>query len=49
MLDAQLFGVDGRCLGLPAAGWHHLVNVGLHAASALLLFAFLRSATGGAA
>jgi hypothetical protein len=45
MLDAQCFGIDGRFLGLPASGWHHLVNVFLHASSAILLFLFLRAAT----
>jgi tetratricopeptide (TPR) repeat protein len=45
MLDAELFGVGGRILGLPAAGWHHAVNAGLHACAAVLLFAFLREAT----
>lgn len=38
MLDSQLFGID--------SGWHHLANVLLHAAAALLLFAFLICATG---
>ena len=38
MLDVQLFGLD--------AGPHHLVSVLLHIANALLLFAFLHSATG---
>jgi tetratricopeptide (TPR) repeat protein len=38
MLDVQLFGVD--------PGAHHLVNVALHAANALLLFAVLAAATG---
>jgi protein O-mannosyl-transferase len=37
MLDVQLFGLD--------AGWHHLVNVLLHALATLLLFAFLYRAT----
>jgi protein O-mannosyl-transferase len=37
MLDVQLFGLD--------AGWHHLVNVLLHAIATLLLFAFLYRAT----
>ena len=40
MLDYQLFGM--------ASGWHHLVNVLLHALSVLLLFAFLHRATGRA-
>jgi Flp pilus assembly protein TadD len=41
MLDVQLFGVT------PAgAGGHHLVSVGLHALSALLLFVALRRMTG---
>ncbi len=38
MADVSAFGLD--------AGWHHLVNVLLHAANTGLLFAFLRSATG---
>lgn len=38
MLDVQLFGVD--------PGWHHRVNLVFHAANGVLLFAFLRSATG---
>ena len=38
MLDVQLFGLD--------AGWHHRVNVLFHAANALLLFGWLRAATG---
>jgi len=38
MIDCQLFGTD--------AGGHHLVNVLFHIANTLLLFAFLRSATG---
>ena len=37
MLDHQLFGMAG--------GWHHLINVLLHAVSVLLLFAFLHRAT----
>ena len=37
-LDCQLFGLN--------AGGHHLVNVLFHIANTLLLFAFLRSATG---
>ena len=37
-LDYQLFG--------PNAGAHHLVNVGFHLANTLLLFGFLRFATG---
>ncbi len=45
-LDAQLFGIDGVVLGLPAAGWHHLTNVALHALAAVLVFVFLRVATG---
>jgi Flp pilus assembly protein TadD len=44
-LDAQLFGVRGTVLGLPASGWHHLTNVALHALAALLVYAALRSAT----
>ena len=38
MIDCQLFGLN--------AGGHHLVNVLFHIANTLLLFAFLRSATG---
>ena len=38
MLDCQLFGL--------AAGGHHLVSVGLHAANALLLMVVLRRMTG---
>jgi Flp pilus assembly protein TadD len=38
MADVSLFGLD--------PGWHHLVNVLLHAANAILLFLFLRAATG---
>ena len=38
MLDVQLFGLD--------AGAHHQVNVALHALATVLLFAFLRLATG---
>ena len=38
MVDCQLFGLN--------AGGHHLVNVLFHIANTLLLFAFLRSATG---
>jgi tetratricopeptide (TPR) repeat protein len=38
MLDVELFGLD--------AGAHHLVNVALHALSALLCFALLSRATG---
>ncbi len=38
MLDVQIFGLD--------AGWHHLMNVLLHAIATLLLFAFLNRATG---
>ena len=37
MLDCQLFGLD--------SGWHHLVNVLIHALAALLLFAALLRAT----
>ena len=39
MLDCQLFELD--------AGGHHLVNVLLHAADAILLFLVLRRMTGG--
>jgi tetratricopeptide (TPR) repeat protein len=38
MLDVQLFGLD--------SGWHHLINVLLHALSTLLLFVVLRRMTG---
>jgi tetratricopeptide (TPR) repeat protein len=38
MLDCQFFGVE--------AGWHHLVNLALHAANTLLLFIALRRMTG---
>ena len=38
MIDCQLFGLN--------AGGHHLVNVLFHIANTLLLFAFLRAATG---
>jgi tetratricopeptide (TPR) repeat protein len=38
MLDCQLFGIN--------AGGHHLVNVLLHAATAMLLFLVLRQMTG---
>ena len=37
MLDVQLFGLQ--------AGWHHVVNVFLHAANTILLFAWLRRTT----
>ena len=38
MLDVQLFGLD--------SGWHHLINVLLHALSSLVLFVALRRMTG---
>ena len=38
MADVALFGVD--------AGWHHRVNVAWHALDAILLFTWLRLATG---
>jgi len=38
LADASLFGMD--------AGAHHLVSLGLHVASTLLLFQFLRALTG---
>src|SRR5579862_486170 len=38
MLDVQLFGLD--------SGAHHLVNVAIHALTTVLVFAFLRRATG---
>lgn len=37
-LDYQMFGLD--------AGWYHVENVLIHACAALLLFGFLRRATG---
>jgi tetratricopeptide (TPR) repeat protein len=37
MLDSQLFGLN--------SGWHHLVNVLLHALASLLVLAFLHRAT----
>jgi len=37
MTDVQLFGLD--------AGWHHRVNVAIHAANSVLLFLWLFSAT----
>ena len=40
MLDCQLFGVEER------AGWHHVVNLALHAANTVLLFIALRRMTG---
>jgi protein O-mannosyl-transferase len=39
MLDCQLFGTD-------RPGWHHLVNLALHAANTVLLFVVLRRMTG---
>ncbi len=39
ILDCQLFGAD-------AAGWHHTVNLALHAANTVLLFIALRRMTG---
>jgi tetratricopeptide (TPR) repeat protein len=38
MLDAQLFGLN--------PGWHHLINLVLHAANTVLLFWLLRNLTG---
>lgn len=38
LVDVQVFGVQ--------SGWHHLVNVAIHAGAAALLFAFLLAATG---
>jgi protein O-mannosyl-transferase len=38
MVDVELFGMENP-------GWHHLVNVLLHAASVLALYAFLRTVT----
>jgi tetratricopeptide (TPR) repeat protein len=49
MLDVQIFGLQGRILGLPASGWHHLENLAWHAGSAVVLFLFLRDATGALA
>jgi protein O-mannosyl-transferase len=40
MLDCQLFGVES------GAGWHHTVNVALHAANTILLWIVLRRMTG---
>ena len=40
MLDCQLFGVE------EGAGWHHVVNLALHAANTVLLFLALRWMTG---
>ena len=40
MLDCQLFGVE------QGAGWHHTVNLALHAANTVLLFIALRRMTG---
>ena len=40
MLDCQLFGVE------QGAGWHHAVNVVLHAANTVLLFFVLGRMTG---
>ena len=41
MLDCQLFGAEAK-----DAGWHHAVNVALHAANTVLLFIALRRMTG---
>src|SRR5947207_9978697 len=38
MLDCQLYGLN--------AGWHHLTNIILHSATAILLFLVLREMTG---
>ncbi|MCA8952576.1 MAG: tetratricopeptide repeat protein, partial [Planctomycetes bacterium] len=46
LLDVELWGIDGTVFGLPAAGFHHLTNVLLHAASSVLVFVLLRLATG---
>lgn len=40
MLDCQLFGTE------EGAGWHHTVNLALHAANTVLLFIALRRMTG---
>jgi tetratricopeptide (TPR) repeat protein len=45
MADSGWFGVEGNVLGLPASGWHHLVNLCLHAVNSVLLYLFLRAAT----
>lgn len=48
MLDVELFGLHAapeRWKG-PEAGWHHLTNVVLHLASAIVLFLALRLMTG---
>ncbi|MBZ5637303.1 MAG: tetratricopeptide repeat protein [Acidobacteriia bacterium] len=46
MLDSQLFGVEGRVLGIASAGWHHLVSAVLHALNAALLYLVFRRMTG---
>src|SRR5262249_52122236 len=46
MAAATCFGLTGTWLGLPASGWHHLIDLVLHVANALLLFSLLRTATG---
>lgn len=38
MLDFQMFGID--------AGWHHLINVLIHAISSVFLFALMKRMTG---
>jgi protein O-mannosyl-transferase len=48
MAAAEVFGVEGTTLGLPASGWHHLVDLALHPANTLLLCFLLRRATGAA-
>jgi len=45
MADVQAFGVAGEWHGLPASGWHHLTNLGLHLAGTVLLYLWLRAAT----
>src|SRR6185436_3033533 len=40
MADCQVFGLD--------PGWHHMMNVLLHAVNAVLLFIFFLSTTGNA-
>jgi hypothetical protein len=46
MAAAGVFGVEGTKLGLPASGWHHMIDLALHVANATLLWLLLRRATG---